>query len=418
VSDGVGRAPLNRGEVDRTLARLRDEKERIATSLLELERDPRYRSLAGAPLSGASRRCWEAVQDRLSTLWTLLGAYERVLDDTEQLRARRAKPGQEELAELHRLLNGRSVELDPGDVPPERRSLLGPSSEWLTLDAVVKRMIPLYEEAARTVAAVDAIWSAVLSRLTELENAKRECAAMLDALGLLGPPGAGDPEFDRLRSRLEDIREAARADPLTFTAADHMAPDGRADMTRLDGVADGFHALRTRLAQAVRIRAEHDGRVRGIGETIRQVAAAEAAAREARDLVVAKIAVPVLPDLPGAAGALRERLTAFGLLRDERRWLELAGRAEELEDAAEAALAVASTAVEDISGLLDRRNELRGRLEAYKARAGRLGRAEDAELGRLYRHAHDLLWTAPCDLRRATAALARYQRAIRGAGDG
>jgi hypothetical protein len=37
--------------------------------------------------------------------------------------------------------------------------------------------------------------------------------------------------------------------------------------------------------------------------------------------------------------------------------------------------------------------------------------AEDSELGRLYDEAHELLWTAPCDLAAAAAAVTRYQQA-------
>lgn len=403
---------MDREEVDRALARLRDEKARITTGLLELENNAGYRLLAGARPSGATRRCREALQASMTALWTLLGAYESVLNEAERVRARKGSPGQRDLAELTRLLAGPAVELVPADVPLASRSLLGPASEWVALDAVVTRMTPLYEEAARTISAVDAIWSALLSRLTELDDAARGAAALLDALE------TGDAEFDRLRGELDGVREVVRADPLSFAAGDPAAPDGRTDLTRLDGVAAGFAAVRTRLAEAVRIRAEHDERMRRIDEVIGQVAAAEAEARTARDLVLAKIASPVLPDPPDSAAALRDRLAALGTLSAQGRWLELAGRVAELEHAALAALARARTTVETISGLLDRRDELRGRLEAYKARAVRLGRAEDVELGRLYRDAHDLLWTAPCDLRRATAALAGYQRAMGAAGNG
>ena len=48
--------------------------------------------------------------------------------------------------------------------------------------------------------------------------------------------------------------------------------------------------------------------------------------------------------------------------------------------------------------LLDERDELRGRLDAYTAKAGRLGRLEDTELAALRRRAHEALHTAPTDL--------------------
>src|SRR5207237_464342 len=64
------------------------------------------------------------------------------------------------------------------------------------------------------------------------------------------------------------------------------------------------------------------------------------------------------------------------------------------------------------TALLRRRDELRGLLDAYQAKAARLGAAEDIELAAHYRQASDLLWTAPCDLAAATAAVTRYQQAI------
>jgi len=62
--------------------------------------------------------------------------------------------------------------------------------------------------------------------------------------------------------------------------------------------------------------------------------------------------------------------------------------------------------------LMDRRDELRGLLDAYQARAAKLGGAEDSELDKRYDRAHDLLWTAPCDLPAAAAAVTGYQQAV------
>jgi hypothetical protein len=63
-------------------------------------------------------------------------------------------------------------------------------------------------------------------------------------------------------------------------------------------------------------------------------------------------------------------------------------------------------------GLLARRTELRGRLEAYRAKAAARGLAEHDDLSTLYTRAHELLFTAPCDLRASTRALHAYQHAL------
>ncbi len=64
------------------------------------------------------------------------------------------------------------------------------------------------------------------------------------------------------------------------------------------------------------------------------------------------------------------------------------------------------------AGLVDQRNELRGLLDAYRAKAGGLGAAENTELSQRYQQARDLLWSAPCDLAAATAAVNGYQQAV------
>jgi hypothetical protein len=65
-----------------------------------------------------------------------------------------------------------------------------------------------------------------------------------------------------------------------------------------------------------------------------------------------------------------------------------------------------------VAALVARRDELRGLLGAYKAKAARLGAAENEDLAARYDQARELLWTAPCDLAAATAAVTGYQQAI------
>jgi hypothetical protein len=391
---------MNREEIDRTLRRLKGERERITKVLLELEAHQGYQMLKGTPLTGATQRYWVDIDGRMATLWKLFDAHGKVLDEAEELRARHPKPGQVQLAELTRLLTGTSVELVSEEIPLEERTLLGPTGEWLSLHGVVERMTPMYEQTAGMVATVDEVWSALLTRLGEVEEAARAVEALHASLGVR------EPDAERVSGRLLGVREAVRADPLSLSSG------GRADTTRIEEIGRELAAQRGRLEDAVRIRDEHDERVRGIEATIALVEAAEHEAVEAKDQVLAKIASPALPELPVLAAPLRDRLAALGALRGDGRWLELATRAAELEQAAATALERARQTTGLITGLLDRRDELRGRLDAYQAKAGRLGLAEETDLTDLHQRAHDLLWTSPCDLRQATVTLADYQRAI------
>jgi hypothetical protein len=397
---------MSRDEIDRRLERLKGEREQITQVLLELEAHQGYQLLKGTRLTGATERRWIDINGRMATLWKLFDAHGKVLGEAQELRARHTKPGQVQLAELTRLLTGTSVELSSGEIPLEERTLLGPTGEWLTLEAVVRRMTPLYEETAGLVASTDEIWSSLLTRLGEVEEIARAVEALHGSLAIR------EPDFDRIAGLLAAVGDTARSDPLSLSSG------GRADTSRIDEIGRDLAALRGRLEDAVRIRDEHDERARGVAAAIELVETAEYEAAQARETVLAKIASPSLPDLPALSASLRDRLAALEGLRRDGRWLELATRAAELERTVATALDQARETKGLITGLLDRREELRGRLDAYKAKAGRLGLAEDTALTELHQRAYDLLWTSPCDLRGATVTLADYQRAITSRAEG
>ena len=83
-----------------------------------------------------------------------------------------------------------------------------------------------------------------------------------------------------------------------------------------------------------------------------------------------------------------------------------------IEEQAAAAAAACREAERNAVALLDRRDELRGLLDAYRARAARFGAIEHLELEALHDRARELLWTAPCDLAAAADAVTGYQRAV------
>jgi len=394
---------MNREEIDRALERLRDERDRIATALLDLENHPGYQLLKGTALTGVTEQRWQAIQTQATTLWGLFDAYRRQLELAEEIRAQQAKPSAERLAELTRLLRGPSVEPPGGEIPLEKRTLLGPPKERLTFDAVVGRMTALYDTAADAVASADAVWSRLLARLEEVEDAARSVTGLFRGMEVF------DPDLERITTELERLRKVIVSDPLS------LADDGT---ERLGKLAADLDPLRRRLEEAARIREEHATRLHNLGQTIELVRTAEADARGIHGVVLVKICNPMPPDPPDLARALQDRLEQLSGLAGQARWAELAGGTAALEREARTALEQVRAARENIQGLLDRREELRGRLEAYRAKAGQLGRSEDLELGRLYQEAKELLWTAPCDLRQATTALAGYQRAITNAAEG
>ncbi|MFA1556515.1 hypothetical protein [Actinomadura chokoriensis] len=394
---------MSREGVDHALRELQDERERISASLVELERRPAMRLLEGARLTGETWRHWADAQARLATLWRIFDAYQRVLEEACELRDRSPRPDAATLTELSGLLSGCSVELPDGEVPLEHRTLLGPQERRITLDEAVAMMSDAYEFVAGEVAAADAAWTALLAPLETAEEAWRTTARLAHALD-----GTRHPELDRVGRELTALGRLVRTDPLS------LVRDGRPDTARLDRVRAALTALGDELAGVARMREEYAELVARITAVIEEIERTERRARDAYTTAHAKIHSPNLPEPSAGLGvALRDRLAALERLREAGRWIEMTGRFAELERAAEEALERARGDLRLSAGLMDRRGELRGRLEAYRAKAARLGLVEDERVTELYGEAREVLWTAPCDLRRATAVLAEFQRAIR-----
>ena len=106
------------------------------------------------------------------------------------------------------------------------------------------------------------------------------------------------------------------------------------------------------------------------------------------------------------------RLASLDTLRAEGRWARLDSELDLADKQATAVAKACRDSEQQATALLDRRDELRGLLDAYRARAAKLGGAEDSDLDARYDRARDLLWTAPCDLPAAADAVTGYQQAV------
>lgn len=397
---------MSREGVDHALSQLRADAERISAALLDLDSHEGSRLLKGARLTGETWRRWDETQRRVATLWKLFDAYSRVLDQATALRGESGRPDADLLLILSGMLTGPSVDLPDGEVPLDQRTLLGPDRRRVTLDEAVRLMSDAYEESAAVVVAADNAWTALLLPLDDVEDGWRDAARAAHELD-----GVRHPELDRIGRELTALGRAVRTDPLSLVTG--SGSEVKPDTSKLDRLRGELEKVRAELADASAARDGHTALVDRLTAAIDEVAEAEHAARESRATVLAKIDSPGLPDPVEPSAGLRDRLAALAALCAENRWRELAVRAAELDRAVDVARERVQADHALGSGLLDRRSELRGRLQAYQAKAGRLGLAEDAVVSGLHDRARDLLWTAPCDLRAATAALAEYQRAIR-----
>jgi len=386
----------SREEIDRALAQVEADSERIAASLVEMDAHPGHRLLRDTALTGLTARRWAEASAAMTTLWEQYTTYRDLVTRAREVRSRRSRPGDEEIEELTHILGGPVVELDSEAIPIERRGLTGAAqvTERITMAELLSRMRQAFDTVTAVLAAAESAWSASIGRLDPIDQRVHAVSVLAESVG--------EGDFTSLRRDLEKARELVLTDVLTAQATDAL-PDIERRLTELE----------TRLTELARIRDEFSSRLVALESVVSDVEAAEAMARQTYAAVLDKIASPGL-STPTAQGstAIRGRLQRLQARMDTAGWATLGREADELDRFAMTTLDSVRTSVRAITGLLDRRAELRGRLEAYQVKAARLGHAEDAELSGLHDEAHEILFTAPCDLPAATRALNRYRQAI------
>ena len=367
---------MTREQAAAAVAAATAERDGIQANLLDLDGSFGKRMLAGATLTGESKQRWEAAAADLAALWETFTAYAAVVDKAAELLAGARRSSDRELAQITALLTGASVEVTRS-VPLARRDLTETGRSRLTLAAAVREMRRAFASVADVTAAAESVWNETADGLSEI--------------------GA---ELDAAKQQLGDTGDDEAAGALA-AAGDELG--------RLRKQAA---AAAARAAEIGRVRADAQRRITAAAAAVSAAAAAFADAAAARDRAAARITAAELPPPPTETAGLDVRLAALDKLKAAGRWSRLATELDTIEAEAAAADQRCRDVQRAAAALLGRRDEQRGLLDAYQIKAARLGAAEDSELSKLYDEAHALLWTAPCDLAAAGAAVTRYQQAI------
>lgn len=373
---------FTRDQAAKAVAEAVTERDAIQANLLDLDGSLGVRLLKGASLIGVSKTRWEVASVAFTRLWDLYTAYSGVIE--QAIDAMSGRPNDRGLARVTALLTGPSVLLARGPAPLASRDLADTGQEMLTLATARTRMRTDFAAVAELASAVEAAWN---DTAAQLEAAASELAK--------ADPRGDDGESAAIRDELGRLRDALNADPLGLSAAE-VRP-----------LRDRAAALAAKAAELTRLRDTADARLAALRQAADAARAACSDALAARDRAAAKVIVRVtIPDFPDPA----PRLAAVASLRAAGRWPRLASELDLLERD----LAAVTTQFRDtergLATALDKRAELRGLLDAYRAKAARLGAIED--LASLYDAARELLWTAPCDLDVAEQAVLRYQHEV------
>ncbi|WP_327183130.1 hypothetical protein [Streptomyces sp. NBC_01334] len=411
---------MDRDEVDRALARLGAEHEAIETSLLALQDHAGRRLLEGAELTGVTKERWASAEASITLLWTYFDAYTDALRGARDIRSRRRWSSREDLAELTELLRGESVTV-AGSAAATAATANAPTlhgagrlSHSFSLTTLVDRMNELYASSLDMVVTADAVWSALPARIDLLAAELQRTRRLAHSVGVRpGEHPAGD-DLERITHTLTSLREQVVSDPLAFwvRAQGSSAPGGgRPDTTVYDREARALEDVRREIDAVLTVRQDAEQRLVKLRDILSRADRTLAEARTARGEVLAKIAATEVPVVSGPPTVLQEQLATAAEYRRHAQWHRLSPLLESLEQKAEDELLRARESLTAVTQPLAVRAELRGRLDAYKAKVARHGLAEDPFLIERYDAARRMLWSAPCDLRVAGQAVLRYQQA-------
>jgi hypothetical protein len=369
--------------------------DRTSASLVDLDADVTRRLLEQSiGLRGATSEGWRKVVARHADLWTCQLALEKVLASIDQARGTRAAPGQTVLVEVDRLLTGLCVEV-PEPSERDRPSLTGARGgpSRCTIEDALDRMNVDYDEVSAFLKRVADVWGVYSERL---DRVGVEVSQLNERVrdGGMRPTN----QLRAIEDELAEARALALEDPASFTP--HS----------IDALDEHIARARATVDEAVRGR---EARIKGLADADSAVQACRSAVVACRDELQGLAEEVLVRDSSWAA--LDAAVDGVDALRTEYE------RAAQLgNDAAAASIRRRAVSLRgDLEHLAStegvrrqRRDELRGLLGAYRAKAVAVGLAEDLAIDDMYQAARVELYSSPCDLDASEQRVAGLRGAI------
>ena len=375
-------------DLDRDLERYRSAADTVSSNLLELDGDPNRQLLETAPLTGTTAGEWDDARRALTSVWDWFARFTTFLDQAAELRVSprtRLAPGRERA--LADFLSQPSIELGSDAIPLRDRDLLQQrrATSRCTADDLLALMSDAFARAREVVSRVGAAWDELVPRLA------RARAALTDVSGV---------ERSQVERQLDALTEALLTDPLAVTeAAVHDAEQSVAALTRTAAAAGA-------------LRDEWQDRLRAARTELDRVEQEVAAAQAAHATTTAKILDPSLPDPPALDHALAAALDHVVGLADAGHWDDALAHLDQLSTTLQRRADAAAASTTACRAPMIERDQLRGLLDAYRAKAHGLGLDEDDDVTDAYERAQGSLYVAPADLASARRLVERYQRLL------
>ncbi|SNT42151.1 hypothetical protein SAMN05421770_11329 [Granulicella rosea] len=376
-------------EIDEALAAWRSRLTAIADNLLWLQNDSTYKMLSGSGAThvraaGATARRVDPALAPMQTIFERFSVLQTTIERADELR--RSMPAlfgaEQRLAEIRHVLFGRSIQLAVSAAPSAQRSLLSGAQgvEQRTPDEVLAAMVTEFATARDAVLAVEHAWRDLAEGVDRAEDQIQRFPANAQS---------------GIQRNLQEIRDSLGTDPLG--ALDNLRKRVEPELARFSRMAAAAAKTRQDLEQA-------HARLDQLVALHREILAAEAEAK-------AKVAGFHASSPPAGEERfkrLREWLHQLDLRCTEGASANVETGLRNWNKGAEELASEESRARAAIQTALETRRELRGRLDALKAKARAWRVAEHAEMSDLARQGEQLLTTRPTNLEHAAAAVALY----------
>jgi hypothetical protein len=390
---------LERDPRDRLQA-LRLASERIASNLLELEGDDTVAMLDASELRGSTAEHWNDARLRLAGLFAAHTALKDVIEQATRLVQRAWVVTADRLDELQALLTAPSIVVSDTTLRLPERGLLADSRRVVrrTPDELITEMSAEFDAVRSVVVRVCHVWDGVVQRLRCEREREVRLHRLADALGV------GRPDLASAGSALRAVSELALCDPLAVEVA------------RLDEVTATFDKIEDELADLRAAECDWPRHVSDARDLLARATRVSAACAEAVARANSRIALehplePVslptdLVELLDTVIARRhsDRLSSAADLHTWRKQMVLC-------------IADADAVTARCNALIEQRDELRARLDAYAAKADRLRLLESHQVVDAFERARACLYTAPTDLRVATELVGRYRTLVATGGE-
>jgi len=396
--------------VDQLLKDWKQNVNLVSQNLIDLQDLPTYQQLSGAPgvlnihLIGVTAAQVTPALETINDLFQQFDLLVKPIEQANYLRKQMSRflGAEKALQEIETLLTGASIQLSVVQTPFAHRDLLTAAETTTTIAPaqLLSMMTQRFQAARDVVLAVDAAWLTLDSMLI---NAETEMRSLQQSADLINQGS---------------LRELVQAHHVIAALHDRIQTDPLGVKLEFEQT---IQPLIARARNAVQQGVQQQGQVRE-RLTIAHTLFSQLQALHQQNLVafaesqekVVDHSLLQNPTAPEHLAALSQWLTRLEAKSTEGLVSPVLIGLENWMTQLRSSLAAEKRAYSANLKPLETRRELRGRLDALKAKALARGLSEDATLVELAAQAKQLLYTRPTPLDAAIAVVSHYEKRLNG----